>query len=319
MMMLPFLLSGNLQRMGKGKAAHCIINPLLVIILTDGSYTHVVTGERQDDHPRLLRGGVLADVSCPFPTWKGLIMINFIQEMGLGKTLSAITLILWHADSIEYSRSRSQLRSTLIVTPKSSERNILFISCRVSVHELTDLGSDTGMEPAIQRVRDSKGVIRLSILSNSETRHIRPGGISVRTYHGSNRHQVAKTWDDVDVVLTTYDTLKSDEASGGPLVKMKWARVILDEGIHSRRKRPFAHSPTPPSSSRINMTLTCSSYLGSAQNPQPRHKSLPRSRRHSCSLPLVHDRHTNTEQHRRPGRSHSLHQSPKPHGSVSVQ
>lgn len=64
----------------------------------------------------------------------------------------------------------------------------------------------------------------------------------MRIYHGSNRHQVAKTWGDADVVLTTYDTLKSDGAFDGPLVNTKWARVILDEGIDAQRKLPITDS-----------------------------------------------------------------------------
>lgn len=59
---------------GKGKAVHFISNLLLVTILTDGSYDHVVSGERQDDLPLLLRGGILADVSDPFRTWRGLVL-----------------------------------------------------------------------------------------------------------------------------------------------------------------------------------------------------------------------------------------------------
>lgn len=64
----------------------------------------------------------------------------------------------------------------------------------------------------------------------------------MRTYHGSNRHQVAKTWGDADVVLTTYDTLKSDGDFDGPLVNMKWARVILDEGNNAQRKHLITDS-----------------------------------------------------------------------------
>lgn len=33
------------------------------LVLTGVSYRHVVTGERRDGHPALVRGGVLADVS----------------------------------------------------------------------------------------------------------------------------------------------------------------------------------------------------------------------------------------------------------------
>jgi hypothetical protein len=49
-------------------------------------------------------------------------------------------------------------------------------------------------------------------------------------FHGSKRHEAATKLHDFDVVLTTYDTLRSDWTSCGPLYNRTWARVILDEG-----------------------------------------------------------------------------------------
>jgi len=42
--------------------------------------------------------------------------------MGLGKTLAAIALILWHLDAVELSKENYSATATLIVTPKSSKR-----------------------------------------------------------------------------------------------------------------------------------------------------------------------------------------------------
>jgi SNF2 family DNA or RNA helicase len=36
-----------------------------------------------------------------------------------------------------------------------------------------------------------------------------------------------------DIVLTTYDALRFDFISKGPVFEQDWARVILDEGIYS--------------------------------------------------------------------------------------
>ncbi|KAK1765266.1 SNF2 family N-terminal domain-containing protein [Phialemonium atrogriseum] len=119
------------------------------------------------------------------------------DEMGLGKTLSAIALILWHLDFLESSKSESHSRrATLIVTPKSI----------------------------------------IPEWNQQFEKHVKPGRIRVRTYHGSNRQQVAKDWHDVDVILTTYDTVRSEKASAGPLFETRWARVILDEA-HNIRNR----------------------------------------------------------------------------------
>ena len=49
-------------------------------------------------------------------------------------------------------------------------------------------------------------------------------------YHGQTRYQMASDLDARDVVLTTYDTLRSDWTTGGPLYETIWCRLILDEG-----------------------------------------------------------------------------------------
>ena len=50
-------------------------------------------------------------------------------------------------------------------------------------------------------------------------------------YHGSERHTTADELHNFDVVITTYDTLRSDWTRRGPLYTQKtWARVVLDEG-----------------------------------------------------------------------------------------
>jgi len=48
-------------------------------------------------------------------------------------------------------------------------------------------------------------------------------------YHGPKRHVTMKL-DDFDVVLTTYDILRSEWANYGALYSRTWARIILDEG-----------------------------------------------------------------------------------------
>ncbi|SPO07053.1 related to helicase-like transcription factor protein [Cephalotrichum gorgonifer] len=160
--------------------------------------------------------------SAMFPTiWEPQLDKNGVKrwEMGLGKTLSAISLILWHLDSLESSKSNNQSRRpTLIITPKSTipEWNDQFKS------------------------------------------HVKPGHISVRTYHGSNRHEVAKGWEDADVVITTYDTLRSEYTSIGPLFKRAWPRVILDEAhnIRSRDSKVFRAATNIRASCRWCLTGT---------------------------------------------------------------
>jgi len=49
-------------------------------------------------------------------------------------------------------------------------------------------------------------------------------------YHGPKRREALTESQNLDVVLTTYDTLRSDWATNGLLYARTWARVILDEG-----------------------------------------------------------------------------------------
>lgn len=63
--------------------------------------------------------------------------------------------------------------------------------------------------------------------------HIYPGQVRVAIYHGSNRSGLSAELQSHDIVLTTYDTLRSEWASSadkGVLYSEIWARVVLDEG-----------------------------------------------------------------------------------------
>ena len=54
------------------------------------------------------------------------------------------------------------------------------------------------------------------------------------TYHGSSRHDRIRELLKVDVVLTTYGTLRRDFARNkktDTLYTQKWRRIVLDEGL----------------------------------------------------------------------------------------
>lgn len=60
--------------------------------------------------------------------------------------------------------------------------------------------------------------------------HITPGQIRVSLYHGTGRERLAKQFQNNDIVLTTYQTLRSEWTNKGPLFTEQWFRVVLDEG-----------------------------------------------------------------------------------------
>ncbi|KAI0402242.1 hypothetical protein F4802DRAFT_577066 [Xylaria palmicola] len=130
----------------------------------------------------------------PMPNLRGGVLAD---EMGLGKTLSSLALICYHVDRITSLPSQGlnpMPRSTLVVTPKSTIY---------------------GWQQQLAR-------------------HIRPADIRSFLYHGPDRQDLANRMHEFDVVLTTYDTLRSDWKVHGPLYHFTWARVILDEAHRIR-------------------------------------------------------------------------------------
>jgi SWI/SNF-related matrix-associated actin-dependent regulator of chromatin subfamily A3 len=89
-------------------------------------------------------------------------------------------------------------------------------------------------------------VAPLSVLENWKTQvhqHIAANRITVGIYHGAERKKIDRRLDNLDIVLTTYQTLASEyrdpskhSGESGPLFGVRWRRVILDEGHVIRNK-----------------------------------------------------------------------------------
>ncbi|ETS84160.1 hypothetical protein PFICI_02185 [Pestalotiopsis fici W106-1] len=121
------------------------------------------------------------------------------DDMGLGKTLTTLGLICSSLDAIVQDTPASEAArytSTLIITPKSTL---------------------PGWE---KQIAD----------------HIHTGCLKSTRYYGSSRKQLRSIPVHHDVVITTYETLRSDYENQGPLFTHKWLRVILDEAHHIRNR-----------------------------------------------------------------------------------
>ncbi|KAE8448034.1 hypothetical protein EG329_009957 [Mollisiaceae sp. DMI_Dod_QoI] len=121
------------------------------------------------------------------------------DEMGLGKTLSLLALVCSSLDSLANQKEPSSdgiSRATLIVTPKSTI---------------------PGWRQQVER-------------------HIHAGKMRLAVYHGSNRRVLASEFSKTDIILTTYETLRSEWTTNGPLYSGTWRRVVLDEAHHIRNR-----------------------------------------------------------------------------------
>ncbi|EXL55935.1 hypothetical protein FOCG_03652 [Fusarium oxysporum f. sp. radicis-lycopersici 26381] len=143
------------------------------------------------------------------------------DEMGLGKTLCVLSLICWSLDLLRDTEAQgngSEPSTTLVVIPKS-------------------------MIPGWQvQIKN----------------HIVPGQIRGALYHGTGRQSLAKHFRNNDIVLTTYQTLRSEWANKGPLFAEQWFRVVLDEAhrIGNRSTQVFQAACELRSSRRWCLTGT---------------------------------------------------------------
>lgn len=87
-------------------------------------------------------------------------------------------------------------------------------------------------------------VAPVGVMSNWEQqikRHVKEENLpKVLIYHGASRQTAAKSLGGYGVVVTSYGTLSSEAATNGPLFKLDWRRVVLDEGHTIRNAKTKA-------------------------------------------------------------------------------
>lgn len=172
-------------------------------------YHNVITGQAQREPPPETLGGILADM------------------MGLGKTLSILSLIATTVDDASDWSTRTPIQPQAPPPPKNPRSFNAPGPAPLALTHLTHNGKATLL------------VCPLSTITNWEEQiktHIVPGGLSYHIYHGSSRIKDSKKLAKFDLVITTYGSVASEvtarhkgRTGAYPLEEVGWFRVVLDE------------------------------------------------------------------------------------------
>jgi SNF2 family DNA or RNA helicase len=171
-------------------------------------YYNVITGDEERKNPPQVLGGILADM------------------MGLGKTLSILSLITYTMDN-EASQWANQ-------KPCVQENR----DCGATRKGKTALPSIEQV-PLVLNAKTTLLVSPLSTISNWEEQikqHVKPGTLKYYVYHGANRIKDVKKLAEYDLVITTYGSVASEfnhrskkKQGVYPLEEINWFRIVLDE------------------------------------------------------------------------------------------
>lgn len=117
-----------------------------------------------------------------------------LLQMGLGKTIQSIALILSNKMDKEIHNSDNASQSTLVIAPLA--------------------------------------------LINQWAQEIKTksSGLTVLIHHGPSRTKSVAELKKYSVVITTYQIIASEYSSNGPLFKLDWWRIILDEAHTIKNK-----------------------------------------------------------------------------------
>uniref|UniRef100_A0A8C4XTJ9 Helicase like transcription factor n=1 Tax=Falco tinnunculus TaxID=100819 RepID=A0A8C4XTJ9_FALTI len=173
-------------------------------------YYNILTNFAEKQRPENVLGGILAD------------------DMGLGKTLTTIALILTNF------QDGKPLPVEKITSDKFYEKGLQGTTSFLSFYFALNFQS-VKKKYSDDGPRATLIVCPLSVLSSwidQFEQHIHQDfHVNIYVHYGSDRSKDPSVLSEQDIVLTTYNTLATDYGvSDSPLHKVKWLRIVLDEG-----------------------------------------------------------------------------------------
>jgi SNF2 family DNA or RNA helicase len=194
-----------------GKDEKCNSSLWRLSILASGqrSYYNVITGQETQRSPPQVLGGILADM------------------MGLGKTLSILTLVVQTLDNESQEWAQQE--------PCVAKDDRELCPARKSKAALPKLEQT----PLVLNAKTTLLVCPVSTMVNWEDQikaHVKPGTLKYYVYHGANRIKDVTKLAQYDLVITTYGSVsaefknRSKKKNGDyPLEEINWFRIVLDE------------------------------------------------------------------------------------------
>uniref|UniRef100_A0A8B9Q0K5 Helicase like transcription factor n=1 Tax=Apteryx owenii TaxID=8824 RepID=A0A8B9Q0K5_APTOW len=186
-------------------------------------YYNILTNFAVKERPKNVLGGILAD------------------DMGLGKTLTTIALILTNFQDGK-PLPVEKITTTSCVIPEDKGFGSVLVASPTPLKRKTKRKGTASIQSAEKKYSEDNPrttliICPLSVLSNwidqFEQHTSQDFHLNVYIYYGSDRNKDPAILSDQDVVLTTYNILATDYGVSkydSPLHKIKWLRIVLDEG-----------------------------------------------------------------------------------------
>jgi SNF2 family DNA or RNA helicase len=182
-------------------------------------YRHAITGAVSRLHREETGGGILAD------------------EMGMGKTLSILALVL---RTLEPALEWSSQNKADAMRDHSIGRQSLIRTRATLIIASSDLMINEWMQEMERHFQ----------------RHT-TGMLKTIKYHGQYRETEVEKLRDADLIITTYHTLASDFATKrNPLAEFEWYRLVLDEAHIIRRQSTGLYRTVHKLKARARWCLT---------------------------------------------------------------